>query len=172
MRKILLLLTMLVAGMMATAQITVPGTRITFEFPQGGWKYLQTTKVDNDAHVYLFVYGEKAVMDAAGDTVLPCLRVFVRNHYTDNMFHFIMERYKQQPYETLEEYTATVSGVEAFGYVAAYKDLVDDKAYQMRMVNFKDGNTAIEFRLEAPMDVYPAFEQTFSDIAATLKITK
>ncbi len=172
MRKTMLFLSLLVAGMIATAQVFIPGTRATFDFPNGGWKYLQTSTVDKEAHVYLFVYGQKDVVDAAGDTVLPCLRVFVHNNYTKNIYNFIMERYGQQPYESLEEYSGTVAGAESFGYVAAYKDPVDSKFYQTRMLYFKDGNIAIEFRLEAPMDVYPAFEKEFADIAATLKVSK
>lgn len=162
---------MLTAGLMAFSQVSIPGTNATFKFPDGGWKYLQTTQVDANSNVYLFVYAAENVVDAAGDTVLPCLRVYVRKNYDKSMFKFIMERFKSQPYQSLDEYTEGIPGTECRGYIAAYTDLIDKKDYQMRMVCFKDKSTVIEFRLEAPLDVYPRFEQTFTDIAATLTIT-
>lgn len=171
MRKTLLLMTMLVAGLAASSQVSIPGTNATFDFPGGGWKFLQATQVDDNSNVYLFVYAAEAVTDVSGDTVLPCLRIYVRKNYSQSMFKFIMERFKAQPYQSLDEYTDGIPGAEGFGYVAAYTDLVDRKDYEMRMVCFKDKNTVIEFRLEAPMDVYPRFEQSFTDIAATLALT-
>lgn len=164
-------MTMLMASLMAAAQVTVPGTNVTFNFPNGGWKYLQTTRVDANANVYLFTYSAENVVDAKGDTVLPCLRIFVRKNYDKSIYKFIMERFKAQPYQSLDEYTDGIPGTEGQGYIAAYTDQVDKKDYQMRMVCFKDGNTAIEFRLEAPMDIFPRFDKTFADIAATLAVT-
>ncbi len=172
MRKTLLLMSLLLTGMLAMAQVSVPGTNVTFEFPDGGWKYLQTTKVDDNTNVFLFNYGVAAVIDGKGDTVLPCLRVYVRKNYDKSMFKFIMERFKAQPYQSLEEYTEGIPGTECRGYIAAYTDQVDKKDYEMRMVCFKDGNTVVEFRLETTLDTYPQFEQSFADIAATLKIKK
>ncbi len=172
MRRIIFLFTLLVAGVVASAQVSIPGTRVSFNFPDGGWKYLQTSQIDKESQVYLFVYEAKTVQDRAGDTVLPCLRIYVRNPYEGNMYKFIMERYTQQPYESLEEYTGTIGTAQSFGYVAAYEDPVDGKTYQMRMLSFKDGTAAIEFRLEVPIDLYPAFEKMFADIAATLQLSK
>ena len=54
MRKTLLLMSLLLTGMLAMAQVSVPGTNVTFEFPDGGWKYLPTTNVDDNTTVFLF----------------------------------------------------------------------------------------------------------------------
>lgn len=163
---------MLMAAVVAMAQVNIPGTRVFFDFPQGGWKYLQTTEVDKNTNVYLYTYGAQNVVDKKGDTVLPCLRIYVRKNYDKSMFKFIMERFKEQPYQSLDEYNEGIPGAEPFGYIAAYTDQVDKKDYEMRMVCFKDRNTVVEFRLETTLDTYPAFEKQFADIAATLKIKK
>ncbi|MDY5968712.1 MAG: hypothetical protein SPJ13_01675 [Bacteroidales bacterium] len=172
MRKTLLLSLMLAITTVAMAQMNIPGTRVFFDFPQGGWKYLQTTEVDKNTQVYLYTYSAQNVVDSKGDTVLPCLRIYVRKNYDKSMFKFIMERFKEQPYQSLDEYTEGIPGDEAFGYIAAYTDQVDKKDYGMRMVCFKDKTTVVEFRLETTFDTYPAFEKQFEEIASTLKIKK
>ena len=172
MRRTFLFASLLAAALAAAAQVNVPGTNVYFDFPDGGWKYLQTTEVDKNTNVYLFTYGAQNVVDSKGDTVLPCLRVYVRKNYEQSMFKFIMERFRDQPYESLEEYNEGIPGQEPFGYIAAYTDQVDRKDYQMRMVCFKEGTTVVEFRLETTLDTYPAFEQAFAKIASTLTIKK
>lgn len=54
MRKTILLSLMLSFATLLVAQIKVPGTNVQFSFPNGGWKYLQTTTVDKNTTVYLY----------------------------------------------------------------------------------------------------------------------
>ena len=115
--KSLLLSFMLVLTMAASAQIKIPNTRVSFEFPNNGWKYLQTTNVDNNTTVYLYSYAGDYVIDDTGDTVLPFMRIYVRQNYDGSVYDLAYNRFMTQPFQSLDEY---VNPDGSFGYWGAY----------------------------------------------------
>lgn len=156
----------------AQAQVKVPGTGVTFSFPDGGWKYLQTTNVDKNTTVYLYAYGGTAVVDEMGDTVLPFLRIYVKRNYPGSVYELAYERYLQQPFQALREYDEGLVVDEALAYDGAYTSGNDTKDYRFKMLYFKVKKTAIEFRLETTTDTFGAFREMFDDILDTIEIEK
>ena len=159
---------LLSAGLQAQSIQRIPGTDIAYTFPSR-WKYLQTTDVDENTHVYLSTYKEKTIQ-ADGDTTLPFLRIYVHKNYTKPLTDLVFERYMQQPYQSLDDYL-TGPGLPAkggMGYIGAYTHLKNQKDYQFRMVYFKEGNTAVEFRLETTRATYPQMEEEFLKILQSL----
>lgn len=165
------LLVAVAASLPAQAQTTqrIPGTKVSYTFPSR-WKYLSTTDVDDSTQIYLFTYRERPV-HADGDTTLPFLRIYVRKFYTKPLTDLVFTRYMQQPYQSLEEYL-TGPGLPAkggMGYIGAYTHTKNHKDYQFRMVYFKEGNTAVEFRLETTRATYPQMEEEFLSILKSMK---
>jgi len=147
----------------------IPGTSVSYTFPSK-WKYLSTTDVDDSTQVYLFAYKARPV-HANGDTSLPFLRIYVRKFYSKPLTSLVFERYMQQPYQSLDEYL-TGPGLPAkggMGYTGAYTHPKNRKDYQFRMVYFKEGTTAVEFRLETTRATYPQMEKEFLDILKSMK---
>lgn len=155
----------------ANAQVGIPGTSITFRLNTEDWRYLRTFKIDDGGDVYLYCYVGHAVVDTEGDTVLPFLRIYVNSHYEGDLYDLVYDRYMQQPYQSLEEYT-TGRGLPAsggIGYVGAYTNPSNQKDYQFAMTYFKDKKTFVEFRLETTKDTYEEMDFEFKDILGTLK---
>lgn len=169
-RLFLLMAGMLLCGMMM-AQNRVPSTRVSFDFPKGGWKYLETIRVDPNTNVYLYSFSRRAVVGQEGDTVLPNLRIYVKDHYSKTVFDLVMERYMKQPYQSLDEYMDNLPA-EGIGYKGYCKGIDDGVEYLFDMIYFKDGNTAFEFRLETTKDTYSEMEDEFEEILNTIVIKK
>lgn len=171
MRKSIVLSLLLVMATSVMAQIKIPGTNVQFEFPDGGWKYLQTTTVDENTTVYLYAYAAQNVVDEMGDTILPHLRIYVRKNYTKTVYDLSYERFEMQPYQTLSDFAMPAIG-GSLGLIGAYTNMIDNKSYEFRMALLKDRNTAIEFRTETTLDTFDDFDKAFQDIIETLRITK
>ena len=150
------------------AQERIPGTKVTYQFPSK-WKYLSTPSVDKNTQVYLFCYKEHPVI-TEGDTVLPFLRIYVRKNYSQPVSDLVFERYLGQPYQSLDDYTSGLGlpSKGGMGYIGAYTNTSDKRDYQFRMVYFKEGNTAVEFRLETTRNTYPQMESEFEQILKSL----
>ena len=163
------LMGLLPVGMQGQTVQRIPGTNVSYSFPSK-WKYLSTTEVDENTQAYLFTYKER-VVQAKGDTTLPYLRIYVRKNYTKPIADLVFERFMQQPYQSLEEYLTGPGLPEkgGMGYVGAYTHTKNKKDYQFRMVYFKEGTTAVEFRLETTRATYPQMEEEFLTILKSLK---
>lgn len=164
--KPIVLLALLALTVGATAQIKIPGTRFSFSFPNNGWKYLQTNKVDEDVTVYLYSYAKDYVIDSVGDTVIPFMRLYVRRNFDGTVYDLALNRYTNQPFEPLDNYELKDGSL---GYLGAYTSNEDGKDYVFRMLYMKDGTNVIEIRLECPLDNYEDFEGEFLSILHTFK---
>lgn len=172
MRRIILLLVFCAFSFWGMAQITVPGTKVTFDFPQKGWKFLQTTNVDKNTNVYLYSYSAKNVVDAAGDTIIPFMRIYVKKNYDESVYDLAYSRWMKQPFEAIEEFSEGLPTEKGVGYVGAYKDLNDQKNYMFRMIYFKDRDNILEVRLESTLDTYEDMEPEFISILSTFKVAE
>lgn len=167
----LLLAALLFMPLTVAAQLTVPGTSFTFALPEGEWRYVRTFELDNQASLYLFSYAGQLPVDAAGDTALPCLRVYVRKGYTGDLYQLAYERYLQQPYQSLRDYTRGpgLPRSGGIGYDAIYTNPSDGRDYRFLMTYFKERNTAVEFRLETTSGTWEAMKPVFESIQASIK---
>ena len=171
MRRFLLLTLGLILSSitMAQVQIRVPATRVSFEFPDNSWKFLETINVDATTTVYLYSYKGGIVVDKQGDTVLPNLRIYVRTGYKPSVYDLITERYMQQPFQSIDEYSQGLPA-EGLGYIGGHQNTQDGKYYKFRMIYFKDNTTAFEFRITTTLDTYDLMEQEFERILKSVKI--
>lgn len=162
------LIAMLLLGLGAQAQVSIPGTKVQFAFPSK-WKYLSSEKVDGNTQMYLYYYAERAIA-AQGDTTLPFLRIYVRKNFKSTVDDYVFERYSKEPYQSLGDYTSGLGLPKSggWGYVGAYTNVRDKKDYQFRMVYFKQGSTVVEFRLETTRATYPMMENEFEAILKSL----
>ena len=167
MKKHLFLALLLAVATSATAQIKIPNTHVSFSFPDGGWKYLETSNPDKNSTVYLYSYAADYVIDNTGDTVLPFMRIYVRRNFEGSVYEMAYSRFNAQPFQSLDEY---VSDDGSFGYLGAYTNNDDGKDYEFRMLYIKDKNTAIEIRLETTRYNFDDFDSKFLDILKTVKI--
>lgn len=167
-RLLTVALFVVVFGAVAQAQVSIPGTKVKFNFPSK-WKYLNTEKVDANTLRYLYYYTDQVVA-SKGDTTLPFLRIYVRKNYTASLFDFVFERYSKEPYQSLSDYTEGLGlpKTGGMGYVGAYTNVQDKKDYQFRMVYFKVQNTVVEFRLETTRATYAMMEKEFVNILKSL----
>lgn len=156
----------------AMAQVNIPKTRVQFNFPNGGWKYLTTQQVDKNTTVYLYSYSKKPVVSKQKDTVLPFLRIMVKTNYVGSVYDIAYSRYSQQPFESLDEYTQGMPGDQSLGYRGAYTNLQDGKDYEFRMMYFNDKTTMFEVRLETTVDTYNQMKGEFEAILKTFVIKK
>lgn len=171
MRKtILLLFCFVTIAFCGRAQITVPNTNVTFSFPRGGWKYLQTLAVDRNTVAYLYSYCGKYVLDNRGDTILPHLRVYVKKNFDGTALDMAYMRYLNQPFQSLSESVEGLPGSGGISYVGAYNNLDDHKDYKFQMMYFMVKNTVFEFRLETTLDTYPQFEKEFTEIMKSVTV--
>ena len=163
-----LLLPLCYAGGVDAQEAKIPGTKVSFTFPDQ-WKYLKTTKVDGNTDIYL--YCRTASVSADGDTSLPFLRIYVRKNYAPSVFELAFERYSAQPYQSMTDYVKGLGLPKSggLGYVGAYTNSKNGKDYQFRMVYFKEDSTAVEFRLETTRETYSQMEEEFDRILESIK---
>ena len=155
----------------AAAQITIPGTSVSFRLNSDDWRYLRTFKLEDGADVYLYYYVGHVLVDLEGDTVLPCLRIYVNEDYDGDVYELAYDRYMLQPFQSVDEYThgPGLPKDGGIGYMGAYTNPSSQKDYQFLMTYFKSRGTAVEFRLETTKDTFEEMEFEFKDILGTLK---
>lgn len=155
----------------AAAQITIPGTSVSFRLNGDDWRYLRTFKLEDGADIYLYYYVGHVLVDLEGDTVLPCLRIYVNEDYDGDVYELAYDRYMLQPFQSVDEYThgPGLPKDGGIGYMGAYTNPSSQKDYQFLMTYFKSRGTAVEFRLETTKDTFEEMEFEFKDILGTLK---
>lgn len=155
----------------AMAQLTIPATTVSFQLDNNEWRYLRTFTEKDGANVYYYCYVGEVLLDAQGDTVLPFLRVYVRENYVGDVYELAYQRYEQQPYQSLREWTKgdglPKSG--GLGYEGMYTKPSDRRDYRFLMTYFKDRRTAVEFRLETTRETYEDMEVKFKKILNSIK---
>jgi hypothetical protein len=169
--KVIVTALLLAVATAATAQIGIPGTQVTFRLNGDDWRYLRTFQLDDGADVYLYCYIGQLILDGEGDTVLPFLRIYVNEDYDGDIYELAYERYMNQPFQSLNEYThgPGLPKRGGLGYVGAYTNPSDQKDYQFMMTYFKDGDVTVEFRLETTTDTFKDMEFEFNDILESIK---
>ncbi len=169
--KLLLTTAMIAFGASTAAQITIPGTHVSFELEPENWRYLRTFELDDGADIYLYYYAGEVLVDLEGDTVLPFLRIYVNNEYDGDIYQLVYERYMLQPYQSAREYThgPGLPRSGGIGYMGAYTNPAEQKDYQFMMTYFKDNGTVVEFRLETTKDTFEDMEQEFKNVLNTIK---
>lgn len=169
--KLLLTIAILAFSATAAAQITIPGTHVSFELEPENWRYLRTFELDDGANIYLYYYAGEVLVDLEGDTVLPFLRIYVNNDYDGDLYQLVYERYMLQPYQSVREYThgPGLPRSGGIGYMGAYTNPSEQKDYQFMMTYFKDNGTIVEFRLETTKDTFEDMEQEFKNVLNTIK---
>lgn len=163
-KKNLFMILMSLAAM-AAAQVKIPGTNMSFSFPNGGWKFLQSTTVDKNTTVHLYSYND-VVVDSQGDSILPFMRIYVRQNFDGSVYDLAYERYLVLPYQSLDE---KVYEDGSIGYWGAYTNDDDGKDYEFLMLYKQDKNTVMELRLEVTRDNYEELEDDFKAILASVK---
>ena len=155
----------------AEAQLTIPGTKFTFRLNGDDWHYLQTYALPEGGDVYLYCYTGQVMLTAGGDTALPFLRVYVNRDCDGDLYELAYERYVQQPFQSLHEFSSG-DGIPAgggIGYVGAYTNPSDGRDYQFYMTYFKDRKSCVEFRLETTRDTFEEMDFEFKDILGSVK---
>ena len=157
---------MVVMTLAASAQMTIPGTKITYDIDADDWKFLKTIDVDKNTKVYLFSYKAELLVDADGEETLPYLKIFVQKNYKKSVYELVYERYLQQPYQAIDEYSSGYGLPEkgGLGYVGIYTNLQDDKIYMFRMNYCITAGTAVEFRIETTQNNYSHLESKIAEI--------
>lgn len=169
--KTVVLVLLMAMASSAAAQITIPGTSVSFRLNGDDWRYLRTFKLEDGADVYLYYYVGHVLVDLEGDTVLPCLRIYVNEDYEGDVYELAYDRYMLQPFQSVDEYThgPGLPKDGGIGYMGAYTNPSSQKDYQFLMTYFKSHGTAVEFRLETTKDTFEEMEFEFRDILGTLK---
>lgn len=162
---------LLLAPLASSAQLTIPGTKITYRLNNEDWRYLRTFALPEGGDVYLYCYTGQVLLDADGDTVLPFLRIYVNKNYAGDLFELAYERYEKQPFQSLHEFTKGdgLPSSGGIGYIGAYTNPNNGKDYQFYMTYFKDHKTCVEFRLETTKDTFKEMDFEFKDILSSLK---
>lgn len=170
-KKLFLTLLLLAAATVASAQLTIPGTGITYRLNSEDWRYLRTFELAEGGDVYLYCYTGHVLVDMEGDTVLPFLRIYVNKDYDGDLYELAYERYEAQPFQSLKEYTKGegIPSEGGIGYIGAYTNPTDQKDYQFYMTYFKDRGTSVEFRLETTKDTFDEMDFEFKDILSSIK---
>ena len=104
-KKLILTALMVVVAGIASAQLTIPGTNITYRLNSEDWRYLRTFELAEGGDVYLYCYTGHVLVDMEGDTVMPFLRIYVNKDYDGDLYELAYERYEAQPFQSLKEYT-------------------------------------------------------------------
>jgi hypothetical protein len=170
-KKLILTALMVVVAGIASAQLTIPGTNITYRLNSEDWRYLRTFELAEGGDVYLYCYTGHVLVDMEGDTVLPFLRIYVNKDYDGDLYELAYERYEAQPFQSLKEYTKGegLPSKGGIGYIGAYTNPTDQKDYQFYMTYFKDRGTSVEFRLETTKDTFEEMDFEFKDILSSIK---
>lgn len=169
--KIFMLAALLFSAAAAHAQLVVPGTSVEFRLDNEQWRYLRTMELTDGGSIYLYCYVGEVVLDLEGDTVLPFLRIYVNPDYDGDVYELAYDRYLQNPFQSLQEYTHGdgIPRKNGLGYRGAYTNPSDQKDYQFLMTYFKDRGTIVEFRLETTKDTFREMEPMFQEILKSLK---
>ncbi len=170
-KKLLATAVLLLTATVASAQLTIPGTNVTYRLNNEDWRYLRTFELAEGGDVYLYCYTGHVLVDMEGDTVLPFLRIYVNKNYDGDLYDLAYERYEAQPFQSLKEYSKG-NGLPSnggIGYIGAYTNPSDQKDYQFFMTYFKDKGTSVEFRLETTKDTFEEMEFEFTDILSSIK---
>ncbi len=170
-RQWLLLAAMMLAVNAATAQLVIPATGISFAINDKEWQYVRTFNLDDGAEVYLYSYMAEAVVDPSGDTVIPFLRIYVREGYTGDVYQLAYDRYLKQPFQSLREFTKGpgLPRSGGLGYEGMYTSPSDGRDYRFLMTYFKDRRTIVEFRLETSRGTWEQMKSKFTAILSTIK---
>lgn len=156
------------------AQLTIPGTNVTYRLNSDDWRYIRTFELPEGGDIYLYCYTGHVLIDSEGDTVVPFLRIYVNKHYSGDLYELAYDRFEDQPYQALHEYSDG-DGLPAsggFGYLGAYTNPSDGKDYQFYMHYFKSKKSVVEFRLETTVDTFEEMDFEFKDILSTLNFDK
>lgn len=168
---LLLTIAMFLAGDVAAQTIKIPGTENSLTLAADSWNYLRTFTLDDGANVYIYYYSKNPVVDGTGDTVLPCLRIYVNKYYKGDLFSLVYQRYVAQPYQSLREYMhgpgLPKSG--GIGYEGAYTNPKEQRDYEFMMTYFKSGSAYVELRLETTKDTYNQMKGEFTNVLNSLK---
>ncbi len=166
----LMLTALLLTTGLASAQITIPGTTVSFQLNNDEWSYLRTFKTDH-ATTYIYCYVGEVLLDDSGDTVLPILRIYVRDNYVGDVYEMAYERYLDQPFQSLREYTKGegLPRSGGLGYEGIYTKPTDQRDYRFMMTYFKDRRAMVEFRLETTRETYEDMEVKFKKILSSVK---
>ena len=123
------------------------------------------------ADIYLYCYTREVLIDAEGDTALPFLRIYVNTAYEGDVYELAYERFEQQPFQSIDEYTSGPGLPKngGLGYVGAYTNPNDEKDYEFLMTYFQDKKGIVEFRLETSLDTFDDMEFEFRDILSSIK---
>lgn len=169
--KFLVLAALMAVTVAASAQVRIPGTNVQFRLNNDDWRYLRTFEDADGANIYLYCYTGEVVVDSEGDTVLPFLRIYVNENYDGGVYEMAYERYMEQPFQSLDEYTKGPGLPKSggIGYVGAYTNPTDQKDYQFMMTYFSDKGVMVEFRLETTTDTFGELEFEFRDILGSIK---
>lgn len=172
----------LCAGMLFLAQIPlfntagaqtikIPGTASSLALTEGSWSYLRTFQLDDGADVYVYYYSKTTILSRDGDTVLPCLRIYVNKKYTGDLTGLVFQRYMAQPYQSLQEYQRGPGLPKSggFGYLGAYTNPTEGKDYGLLMTYFKSGTAFVELRLETTADTFEMMREEFNKVLSTVK---
>lgn len=170
-KKLILTALMVVVAGIASAQLTIPGTNITYRLNSEDWRYLRTFELAEGGDIYLYCYTGHVLVDMEGDTVMPFLRIYVNKDYDGDLYELAYERYEAQPFQSLKEYTKGegLPSKGGIGYIGAYTNPTDRKDYQFYMTYFKDRGTSVEFRLETTKDTFEEMDFEFKDILSSIK---
>ena len=170
-KKLILTALMVVVVGIASAQLTIPGTNITYRLNSEDWRYLRTFELAEGGDIYLYCYTGHVLVDMEGDTVMPFLRIYVNKDYDGDLYELAYERYEAQPFQSLKEYTKGegLPSKGGIGYIGAYTNPTDRKDYQFYMTYFKDRGTSVEFRLETTKDTFEEMDFEFKDILSSIK---
>lgn len=170
--KILMLVAAtIIAGRSMAQEIKIPGTEASLTFAADSWRYLRTFTLDDGADIYVYYYTKQTIIDTDGDTVLPCLRIYVNKKFSNDIYSLVFQRYMLQPYQSLKEYTHGLGlpSSGGLGYVGAYTNPTEHKDYEFMMTYFKSGTAYVELRLETTKDTYPVMETEFRNVLKSLK---
>ena len=170
-KQLIMFVALVAAGLSASAQMRIPGTNVQFRLNADDWRYMRTFEMGDGGDVYLYCYTGEVMVDSEGDTVLPFLRIYVNENYDGDVYELAYERYMEQPFQSLDEYTKGPGLPKSggLGYVGAYTNPSDQKDYQFFMTYFSDKGVMVEFRLETTTDTFGDMEFEFRDVLGSIK---
>ncbi len=170
-RQWILVAAMMLLSGQAFAQLNIPGTAVSFQLSSDEWSYLRTFTDKSGANVYYYCYVGEVLLDEAGDTVLPTLRIYVRENYTGDVYELAYDRYVEQPFQSLNEFTKGPGLPKSggLGYEGIYTKPTDHRDYRFLMTYFKDRRTIVEFRLETTRETYEDMEVKFKKILSSIR---
>ena len=169
-KRWLLMAAMLFMSGAAMAQLNIPGTTFAFELNGEEWRFVRNFKDADGANVYYYCYIGEVLMNDDGDTVLPTLRIYVRDNYASDVYELAYDRYVDQPFQSINEYTKGdgLPKQGGLGYEGIYTKPSDGHDYRFMMTYFKERRTIVEFRLETTRETYEDMEVKFKNILKSI----